>query len=69
MLKSELRNPVRDGISECTWSLASAIQEAGGRLRPDMMEMTLKEFITQVAGQNYIRFVCDRPDKPSSDIE
>lgn len=67
MSNTKFKDPVREGIMECTWSLASAVQEAGGRLRPDMMDMSLREFISTVAGQNYIRFVYTPPLPKSAD--
>lgn len=44
-------------IIACTASLTIAIQEAGGRISTEMLDMTVREFIANVAAQNGIRFI------------
>jgi len=51
------RIPEKQGVADCTWSLALAISDAGGALNEDTLDMSLREFIACVAGQNGIRFV------------
>lgn len=55
-------------VAECTLSLAEAVQKAGGAINhQDMLDMPLDEFITEIASQNYIRFVYDGPRRPIED--
>lgn len=60
-LKAEAKNQ-RDRAA-CVFSLAKAIQQAGGSLNEDILKMTVEDFIMNVAGQNGIRFVFVPPDK------
>lgn len=57
------RAPEKAAAADCTWSLARAVQDAGGALQEDTLDMTLREFIASVAGQNNIRFVYVGPKK------
>ena len=43
----------------CTASLAIAVEEAGGRFSYDMLNMSVMDFIINVASKNGIRFVFD----------
>jgi len=54
---------IRQDVADCTLSLGCAIQEAGGRIDPEMLSMSLGEFITSIAGQNNIRFIYKRPER------
>lgn len=54
-------------IAECTLSLSRAIQEAGGAISEGLLDMTLGEFITRVAGQNSITFTFNCEGKKESE--
>lgn len=47
-------------VGECVASLYSAIQNAGGNVREDILTMSLGEVIADILGQNGIRFVFDK---------
>jgi len=55
------------GRMECTMSLAKAVQEAGGAVSAHLLDMTVAEFIREVAGQNNIQFVFVGPKKVTRD--
>lgn len=55
-------NLIKGQVVVCTATLAAAIQEAGGTFTPDILDMTLREFIISIAGQNCIRFTFTKPD-------
>ncbi len=48
---------IKKAVTNCSFSLAEAIQQAGGTVSDRMLDMTVREFIADVAGQNGIRFV------------
>jgi len=50
------------GRMECTMSLAKAVQEAGGAVSAHLLDMTVAEFIREVAGQNNIQFIFVGPE-------
>lgn len=50
-------------IAECALSLGKALQEAGGTVDSHYLDMTLGDFITKVAANNFIRFVHEKPNK------
>lgn len=50
-------------ILSCVTSLWKAIQEAGGTINHTFLNMTLKDFIDNVAAQNHIEFIYKRKDK------
>lgn len=56
-------------VTNCTASLYAAIQQAGGDCRGRFMDMTLQDFIANVAAQNHIRFVFQQPIKSLSEPE
>jgi hypothetical protein len=47
-------------IAKCVMSLAQAIQRAGGSVGDHVLNMSLRDFITEVAGPNGIRFVYEK---------
>ena len=54
-------NKIKNKVADCTFSLAMAIQEAGGSLNEDVLDMSVRDFISQY-GQNNIRFCFEKPD-------
>jgi len=50
---------------ECTASLYEAVQSAGGGVG-GLLDMTMRDFICQVAAGNFIHFTHDPPEKSSS---
>ena len=55
------QDSIKCQVAECSFSLATAIQNAGGSVSVSMLDMSVKEFIATVAGQNHIRFVYSGP--------
>lgn len=47
--------------ADCALSLFHAIDEAGGSVSSNWLDMTLREFIAASAAQNHIRFVFEKP--------
>lgn len=54
-------------VADCAMSLAQAMQDAGGAVGLNILNMTMREFIVRIAGQNDIRFVYVDPDKEADD--
>ena len=55
----------KNSVIECMLSLASAMELAGGSVRHDLLDRPLRDFISNVAGPNGIRFVWEPPkDEP-----
>ena len=59
---TRMDDQIKANCADAAMSLAQAMQECGGRVSTDLMNMTLSEFIATVAGPNDIRFVCIKPD-------
>jgi len=47
---------------ECYQSLFTAIQDAGGMITEDVLDISVFEFIDTIAGQNGIRFCFVKPE-------
>jgi len=54
---------IKGEVVDCAISLGRAIQEAGGTVGGHLMDMIVREFIAEVAGQNHIRFVFEKPEE------
>lgn len=57
------RDKIKADVTDCTMSLAIAVQQAGGGLSDRILNMSVREFISTVAGQNNIRFTFVPPQE------
>jgi hypothetical protein len=53
---------IKPMVVDCTLSFTRAVQQAGGEISDRILDMSVREFISNVASQNGIRFIYD-PDK------
>ena len=57
------RDKIKGEVADCTMSLATAIFNAGGSVSSDkVLDMTVRDFISTIAGQNNIRFEFVSPE-------
>ena len=52
----ERRDKIKEEVVDCTTTLMQAVQEAGGTVNGEILNMSVSEFIATVAAQNHIRF-------------
>ena len=68
-LKRDRETRIRSDVMDCTLSLSEAVQQAGGAISDRLLDMSVREFIATVAGQNHIRFVYARPEDDSRQFD